>query len=818
MNPLRRLAATGIERARSTRPISWLTLVGVLLLPALVGGVLVSALYNPTERLGNMTAAIVNNDEPVTIQDQYTPLGRQLSAGLVEGSDDAPSNLTWVLSNDDDAAEGLADGTYQAVVTIPEEFSAAATSSGQRLSGEDATPEQARIEVVTAPDARLADEAITNQVAAVAASSMGRMLSRATLSNVFIGFNTLGEQLGEAADGASQLADGAGAAQDGATELADGATRLADGVTRLGSGAGDLADGAGRLAGGATQVSDGAAGVSGGASDLADGVQGVADGATGLSNGADELADGASGLADGADGVAGGASDLADGASRLSTGAQDLATGLAGDGTAANPGLAPGLHQLSDGAGALVSGLETGATTIEQNGLVPAELTEGATGVSDGLTALSQSCAASGAAPAFCEQLATVTQGATGVSGGLTQLSTELPAQVAAQLRSASEQASPMVDGIARLAAGADDAAAGASQMATGLSGLADGATQLSGGAAQLADGANGVSAGADGLAGGASQLADGAGQAADGATALSGGAAQLATGADGLADGTAEIAGGAGQLASGAGQLSTGADQLADGSSDLGDGIGELAGGTRSLADGLGDATEQLPSYTDREADDLAEVIADPVASSSGEQVSLFGAAAVPLLAAIVLWFGGLASFVVMRSVTGRALTSRRASAALAGGALLPAAVVGAVQGVLVATVVQIASGFDADTAGALFALCTLIGVAFAAVHQALVAVFGGAGRWVAALIGAIALATGIVSTLPGWLGDLAGALPTAPAFRALLGTVTDAGGVGGAVVGLLVWAVLAFAATTIAVARKRTVSTRALLEGAPA
>ena len=118
-----------IERARSRRPVTWLTLIGVLLLPVVIGGILVAALYNPAERLDGMSAAIVNEDEPVTIDDQYVPLGRQLTAGLVEGSDDIASNLDWTISNADDAADGLADGTYQAVVTIPENFSAAATST-----------------------------------------------------------------------------------------------------------------------------------------------------------------------------------------------------------------------------------------------------------------------------------------------------------------------------------------------------------------------------------------------------------------------------------------------------------------------------------------------------------------------------------------------------------------------------------------------------------------------------------------------------------------------------------------------------------------
>src|SRR5687767_14331791 len=95
-----------IERARSRKPVTWLTLIGILVLPAVIGGILVAALYNPTERLDSMSSAIVNNDESVTIDGQTVPLGRQLTAGLVEGSDDQPSILAWTISNADDARDG----------------------------------------------------------------------------------------------------------------------------------------------------------------------------------------------------------------------------------------------------------------------------------------------------------------------------------------------------------------------------------------------------------------------------------------------------------------------------------------------------------------------------------------------------------------------------------------------------------------------------------------------------------------------------------------------------------------------------------------
>jgi len=745
---------TFLERARSRKPVTWLTVLGVLLLPAIVGGVLVAALHNPTERLENMSAAIVNLDEPVTIDGQYTPLGRQLAAGLVEGSDDLDSNLDWVLSNPDEASEGLRDGTYQAIVTIPEDFSAAATSSGQALAGTDEAAERATIEVTTAPDARVVDGAITAQVADVAAATLGDMLSEATLSNLLIGFTTMGDQLGDAADGAAQLATGAGEARGGAEQLATGATQLADGIGTLGDGVDQLATGA----------------------------AGAADGATRLATGIGALAGGLRGDGTAANpGLAGGASALADGATRLADGLDQVSAGLAGDGTAANPGLAPGAQQLA-------TGLAAGIDQIRATDLVPADLERAATGAADGAagiaTALEGLVASCGAAatPEFCAQLEQVAAGAPGVAQaaagtqqGLAQIDATAPAAIADGLSSAVDGARQLADGLGTLAARAPELAAGAHGVASGAAGLADGATQS----------------------------ADGADQLAAGATDLAAGLGQLASGAE--------------QAAAGAPQLADGATQLSTGATTLGEGLGELADGAGSLAGGLDQAVAAVPSYDESEARDLASVVADPVAAEGADD-ALFGGSAIPLLAAAVLWFGALATFLVLRAVPARALTSRRSSVLLAGGALLPAAAIGAVQGALVAGVAQLAAGYDAATGWAFLGAAMLAGVAFAAVHQALVAVLGGAGRWIAAIVGTLTIAVGIVSTLPPALLAVRDVLPTTPAYDALLAIVTGTDGAGAALAGMAIWAVLCVAIATIAVSRRRVVSPAALLRPAPA
>ncbi|WP_404434389.1 YhgE/Pip family protein [Microbacterium lacus] len=669
-----------IERARSRRPITWLTLIGVLLLPVIIGGILVAALYNPVERLDSLNAAIVNNDEPVTIDEQIVPLGRQLTSGLVEGSDDLASNLTWTISNSEDAASGLADGTYAAVITIPANFSAAATSTAP-----GGTPERATIDVQTPPDSLIVDDAITAQVATAAASILGEQLSSVYLENVFLGFTTLGDQLGTAADGAVQLADGASAAADGAAELPGGITLLGDGATQL----------------------------------------------------------------------AGGADQLSDGARQLSSGAGALGSGL--------NTIAGETRNAAAGANQIADGVDAGASAILANGLVPSKITDVATLTKDtaegsaqaaaAVLALANTCVTNGGTQTFCDSLVTAataadqaatgtSQLATGTSQAVDGLAAGLPTAIAKQFGTISSSVRTLGGGLTQLAGGIDQSAAGAGELATGAAGIQTGATGLGTGAVQLADGANQAATGASTLAGGVRSLAD----------------------------------------------------------------------GTSELATGLQTAATSIPSYTDAEASSLADVVATPV-EADGIGTSLFGASAIPLLAMLALWFGALGTFVALQAVSRRALASRAPSAVLAGRGLLPAAALGAAQGLLVAIVVQIAAGYDFGAWSVFAALAVVAGIAFAAVNQALVAVFGGAGRWVSALIGVLAVATGVVSTAPVALSGIANLMPTASAYNGMVAALTSGSGVGAGFAGLIVWSLLAFIATTIAVVRRRTVSTRTLV-----
>ncbi|MBO3088066.1 YhgE/Pip family protein [Cellulomonas dongxiuzhuiae] len=477
------------------RPVRrWPAVVVALAAPLALVVILLAASWAPADGLAHVKAAVVNHDEPVTLEGQYTPLGRQLAGALVDGTE-VDANYEWVVTDDADAAAGLDDGTYAAVVTIPENFSAAATSFA---SGDDV--QQATIEITSPPGATAVDQAVAATVTTTATRVLGSQLTSTYVENVLVGFTTLGEQLGEAADGATQLAEGVG--------------QLAQGTGQLATGADGLADGAGQLAGGTRELRSGS--------------YDLATGTAQLAGGARTLADGAGALADGAGQSAAGARELADGLRRTADGSTGLGTlataagGLAG-------GIEASLTELRATLPLVEGGLAQADAAVQDLGCEADPTTEGCVDALVQRAVLtSQRATLNEQIAGLSEQLGYVQQ----IAGGLDLTVNGVPGDATQP---------GLVAGLQQLAGGAEQLAGGIEQLAGGTSDLATGASTLAGGASQLAGGSSQLAAGVAQLDGGAAQLADGSAQLADGVRQTSDGATQLA-------DGTAELGTGLGQ------------------------------------------------------------------------------------------------------------------------------------------------------------------------------------------------------------------------------------------------------------------------------
>lgn len=439
------------------------TLVVVLLLPVVVGLVLLASLHGRADRIGDVAAAVVNTDEIVTTGSgsdaQTVAAGRLLAADLTAPAPGTDVGFDWELTDADDAAQGLADGSYAAVLTIPSDFSAAVSSAGTD------SPVQATVQV-QGDDARSAVTAlVADQVARSAAAAMGQQVTSSYLDNVYLGFNQISEQMTQAADGAQQAADGSASLADGTGQLAAGADGLASGTAQVASGAAALADGAGTLSGGAAQVAAGADALAG---------------ATGqVATGAGSVADGTAQLALALDAIDQRAHEIGDRTAGLDADSAAL-TALAGT--------------LSDLAAACAAGDVAGC-----DALVAAVDGPGTTG----------GPSLRGLAGRVAERAAGIAGASGPVVEGLDRLAADADALAtgSAQVAAGAQQAA---SGAASLATGADGVADGAAGLSTAASTLADGAAQAASGAASLAGGARSAADGAASLSSGVGQLASG--------------------------------------------------------------------------------------------------------------------------------------------------------------------------------------------------------------------------------------------------------------------------------------------------------------------
>ncbi len=410
-----------MARLRGNRAVNWRTIVGLVLVPLTAAGVLLWGLWNPTERLETVTAAVVNLDEPVEVDGQLVPLGRVLAAELIDG--DAETNFTWQLTDEDDAAAGLRDGRYATVVTIPKSFSGAATSFSAAAAGEVSKAKTATIDIQTSERGRLLDAALSGIVTSTATSVLNEQLGSQYVGGIFVGMTEIAKGVGQAADGAVQLANGGQALASGADQLASGLGELSSGANALAGGAGELSTGAYGLASGARGLADGGAGLAdgvaqytgmvnmvvGGVIDNSAGaiaplqqlhdliaalppelwpsdasmtqeqtiatLQAMIDEFTAASSGSQEsglvqLKQAGEGLAAGTRQLANGQAELATGLEQYAAGANEFATGVnsfAGGAAQVVPGaeqLAAGAHQAADGTASLADGLQEAANGI----------------------------------------------------------------------------------------------------------------------------------------------------------------------------------------------------------------------------------------------------------------------------------------------------------------------------------------------------------------------------------------------------------------------------------------------------------------------
>ena len=373
--------------------------------------------------------------------------------------------------------------------------------------------------------------------------------------------------------------------------------------------------------------------------------------------------------------------------------------------------LAAGLLTAKDGSNQLVSGLtslKVGQTSLT-NGLGEAitgtnALLYGAKSVSTGMSQISAG-------------LAGTSTGLSGVSGGIGQSQaalTQASAILSAYL-TAHPEATTDLGAASQLVAGANN----------GLTQTKVGVAQLSGGVTSLSGGISTASAGETQVINGLATLSSKLSIAKSGASDLSDGGTLLLTGATSLDTGLTSLSDGANTLSSGLVSASDGMTQLRDG-----------------LADGVSEAKAQASSK--KVAAEVA-VMSSPVSltKNSYDKVANYGSGFAPYFMMLSLWVGGLITFYAID------FTKKPASRKVVFAKYMTLAIVGVLQAVATAYVVQNLVGLAVVNVWQYYAFMILVSLAFMSFLQLLIQHFGDLGRY-ASIILLILQLTSAAGTFP--------------------------------------------------------------------
>ncbi|EQC3363931.1 TPA: YhgE/Pip domain-containing protein [Streptococcus pyogenes] len=594
-------------------PKLMITMIGVALVPALYNLSFLGSMWDPYGRVNDLPIAVVNHDKPAKRADKSLTIGNDMVDKMSKSKD-----LEYHFVSAKQAQEGLKEGDYYMVITLPEDLSQRAATL---LNPE---PQKLTIRYQTSKGHGMVAAKMGETAMAKLKESVSQNITKTYTSAVFSSMTDLQSGLKEASAGSQALASGAKTAQAGSQTLS---TNLA----ALTGASQQFQQGTGRLTSGLTTYTDGVNQVKNGLGTLSTDIPNYLNGVSRLSQGASQLNQGLSQLTQAttlSDEKAKGIQSLIVGLPVLNQGIQQLNTELS---TLQPPNL--NADELGNSLGAIAQAAkqviaeETAAQNEELSALQ-------ATSVYQSLTAEQQGELA--AALSQSDKSQTVSAAQTILSSVQT-LSTSL--QSLSQ-EDQSKQLEQLKEAVAQIANQSNQAFPGASSALTELStGLAKVNGSLN---QQVLPGSN--------------QLTTGLAQLNRYNTAIGSGVIKLSEGANALSSKSGELLDGSHQLSEGATKLADGSSQLSQGGHQLTSGLTELSTGLSTLNGSLAKASQQLSlvSVTDKNAKAVAKPLVLNEKDKDGVKTNGIGMA--PYMIAVSLMVVALSTNVIFaNSLSGR-------------------------------------------------------------------------------------------------------------------------------------------------------------------
>lgn len=608
-------------------PKIWVTMIGVALIPALYNLSFLGSMWDPYGNVDDLPVAVVNQDKSSTLNDQTLSIGDNMVDSMSKNK-----ALDYHFVSAEKAEEGLENGDYYMVITLPEDLSEKAAS----LLTDD--PEKLTINYQTTAGRSFVASKMSESAMTKLKDTVSENITETYTKAVFKSMSSLQDGLQEASDGGNELLSGS-------QQLESGSQTITDNLNTAASGSQTLADGTATLSSGLTTYTNGVSSLASGSTTLSTGLATYVAGVNTLSSGLNELNANSQKLVDGVNKLqtesSAGLTELITGATKLNDALQTIQTQL-------NSTTLPDTSEVQKAISDLtkldekLSTMSTAISSITSSDLAAVQATSAYKNLSSDEQAEIDSAITTGGGAQTVQQLTAQIEETQKQISQLTNLSTQL------------STLSTLLTNLANLQAGISQASTGSQQLVAGL-------TQLKTGLEDENEGIPYLASGLQQYTSGVAQAADGANQLVANNNQLNSGASQVASGANQLAASNSQLTSGASQLQSGAEELASGSSQLAAGSDTLTSGLTTLTSGISTLTSSLSEASDQLSlvSVTNKNA----KLVSNPVSTkeTDNDSVKVNGIGMAPYMIAVSLMVVALSTNVIFaNSLSGRPVKNR--------------------------------------------------------------------------------------------------------------------------------------------------------------
>lgn len=616
-------------------PKLWVTMIGVALVPALYNLSFLGSMWDPYGNVDDLPVAVVNQDKSSTLNDQTLSIGDDMLDSMSKNK-----ALDYHFVSAEKAEEGLENGDYYMVITLPEDLSEKAAS----LLTDD--PEKLTINYQTTAGRSFVASKMSESAMTKLKDTVSENITETYTKAVFKSMSSLQDGLQEASDGGNELLSGS-------QQLESGSQTITDNLNTAASGSQTLADGTATLSSGLTTYTNGVSSLASGANELDSNSAALVSGVAQLKESSAQV------------------QQLVDGANSLTDGLQKLATEttLSAEESANIQSLISGLPQLNAGIQQLNTSVSKISTNVDitQISTVLSDIASQAQGILEAeekdssarLTAIQATAAyQSLEAAQQAELVNALNTSGNSVSQQAQQILTDVQTMKASltALSSLSSKVTELQTAVSQIANQSNVALPGSvkalTTLSTGLNKVNTAATT------ELVPGSSKI---ASGIATLNTKLSSGASELLTGVTTYTSAVSKVASGANQLAASNSQLISGASQLQSGAETLASGSSQLASGSDTLTSGLTTLTSGISTLTSSLSEASNQLSlvSVTNKNA----KLVSNPVSTkeTDNDSVKVNGIGMAPYMIAVSLMVVALSTNVIFASsLSGRPVKNR--------------------------------------------------------------------------------------------------------------------------------------------------------------